>query len=75
MRSFKVVKFGEPLSDQTAPLPTPRGTEVLLRVSACGVCHSDLHLLDGHFNLGGEQVLDLSRSVQLPRTLGHENRG
>lgn len=72
MRSFKVVKFGQPLCEQTGSLPAPKGTEVLLRVSACGVCHSDLHILDGRFDLGGGQVMDLSRSVQLPRTLGHE---
>ena len=42
-----------------APLPAPQGTEVLLRVRACGVCHSDLHVADGHFDLGGGQRLVL----------------
>ena len=31
----------------------PAGTEVLLKVLAAGVCHSDLHLSDGYFDLGG----------------------
>lgn len=75
MRSFQVFEFGAPLREQAGAAPAPRGTEVLLRVTACGVCHSDLHVQDGHFDLGGGQVLELSRSVTLPRTLGHEIMG
>jgi Zn-dependent alcohol dehydrogenase len=30
----------------------PVGEEVLLRVEAAGVCHSDVHIWDGHFDLG-----------------------
>ncbi len=47
-----LIAYGEPLAGTTAALPEPKGSEVLLRVSACGVCHSDLHLQDGHFDLG-----------------------
>ncbi|HYH22604.1 MAG TPA: alcohol dehydrogenase [Azospirillum sp.] len=72
MRSFKVTAFGQPLEEVVAPLPEPKGAEVLVRVSACGVCHSDLHLWDGHFDLGGGQKMDLSKGLALPRTLGHE---
>lgn len=75
MRSFQVFEFGGPLREQARPVPVPRGTEVLLRVRACGVCHSDLHVQDGHFDLGDGQVLELARSVTLPRTLGHEIMG
>jgi D-arabinose 1-dehydrogenase-like Zn-dependent alcohol dehydrogenase len=48
---------------------------VLVRISHCGVCHSDLHLQDGYFNLGGGQKLDVSANRSLPFTLGHEIAG
>jgi propanol-preferring alcohol dehydrogenase len=38
---------GEALRAEARPLPQPRGAEVLLRIEACGVCRTDLHLLDG----------------------------
>lgn len=74
-RSFKLMRFREPLCEVVEPLPEPRGSEVVVRVRACGVCHSDLHLVDGHFDLGGGQVLDLARAVAPPRILGHEIAG
>ena len=48
---------------------------MLLRVSACGVCHSDIHIADGYFDLGQGQKLDLAPAVKLPRILGHEIAG
>ena len=75
MRSFRLAAFGAPLCEMVEPLPVPQGTQVLLRVRACGVCHSDLHVQDGSFDLGGGQRMDLSRGVGLPRTLGHEIAG
>jgi D-arabinose 1-dehydrogenase-like Zn-dependent alcohol dehydrogenase len=55
------------------PTPEPRGTEVLLRVEACGVCHSDVHIWEGFFDLGaGRAVRMADRGVGLPFTLGHE---
>ena len=53
----------------------PQGSEVLLKVDRCGVCHSDVHVADGYFDLGGGNKLDLTRAVSLPRTLGHEIAG
>ena len=50
--------------------------QVLLKVLAAGVCHSDLHLADGYFDLGGGKRLSLQdRGMKLPVTLGHENVG
>ena len=43
MRSFQVCGCGEPLQFNEQPTPQPAGTEVLLKVLAAGVCHSDLH--------------------------------
>ena len=46
-----------------------------MRVSHCGVCHSDIHLQDGYFDLGGGQKLDVRGNRPLPFTLGHEIAG
>ena len=63
-------------SSTTQPTPKPTGTEVLLKVLAAGVCHSDLHLSDGYFDLGGGKKLSvIDRGMKLPVTLGHENVG
>ena len=70
--SFRLTRIGAPLEAMTDPLPQPTGTEVVLRVQACGVCHSDLHLAEGFFDLGGGNKLDLSKGMPLPLTLGHE---
>lgn len=76
MRSFQVCQPGAPLQLAEGPTPTPTGTEVLLKVLATGVCHSDLHLCDGYFDMGGGKRLNLAdRGMTLPVTLGHENVG
>ena len=72
MRSYKLVQFGTPLSEVIEPPPVPQGTQVLVRIEACGVCHSDVHIADGYFDLGNGQKMDLSRGIKLPRVLGHE---
>src|SRR5436190_19514341 len=76
MRSFQVCTCGQPLQCNEYPTPKPTGTEVLLKVLAAGVCHSDLHLADGYFDLGGGKRMSLEdRGMKLPVTLGHENVG
>ena len=76
MRMFQVCTCGQPLQLNEAPTPQPAGTEVLLKVLAAGVCHSDLHLADGYFDLGGGNKMSLAdRGMKLPVTLGHENVG
>ncbi len=76
MRMFQVCTCGEPLQLNEQPTPKPTGTEVLLKVLAAGVCHSDLHLNDGWFDLGGGKRMSLAdRGMKLPVTLGHENVG
>lgn len=75
MRSFKVSAFGAPLEEVHEPDPAVEGTEVLLAVTACGVCHSDVHLRDGYFDLGADGRLDLSRGLPTPFTPGHEVAG
>ena len=73
MKSYQLVAFGSALEPREVETPRPTGTEVLLRTRAAGVCHSDLHLCGGGYDLGGGRFLSLSdRGVHLPRTLGHE---
>jgi propanol-preferring alcohol dehydrogenase len=38
---------GQPLRQASLPVPVPRGLEILIRVSACAVCRTDLHIVDG----------------------------
>ena len=76
MTAFVITRFGAPLECRpVAPPPEPSGAEVLLRVTACGICHSDLHIQDGHFDLGEGNRVDLSRSLHLPLVPGHEIAG
>jgi len=75
MRRQSLVAYGQPLCETVIDCPAPRGTEVLVRIERCGVCHSDLHLQDGYFELGGERRLDITKDRALPFTLGHEIAG
>ena len=75
MHRQSLVSYGQPLCETVVDCPTPRGSEVLMRVERCGVCHSDLHLQDGYFSLGGDKRLDVTAGRTLPFTLGHEIAG
>ena len=77
MKSFKVADFNAPLQEIDEPTPQPGGTQVLIKVKAAGVCHSDLHIWEGGYDLGhGRKPLSLKdRGVSLPRTMGHETVG
>ncbi|HET9720155.1 MAG TPA: alcohol dehydrogenase catalytic domain-containing protein [Solirubrobacteraceae bacterium] len=55
---------GRPVQVETVLLDAPHPGEVLVRVAAAGVCHSDLHLADGHLGEG-----------RWPAVLGHEGAG
>ena len=73
MRSYQVIDWGKPLEPRENPTPEPKGTEVIMRVDACGVCHSDLHIWEGYLNLGNdERLLFSERGVTPPFTMGHE---
>jgi alcohol dehydrogenase len=75
MHRQSLVAYGQPLCETVVDCPTPRGSEVLVRIERCGVCHSDLHMQDGYFSLGGDKKLDVSAGRTLPFTLGHEIAG
>lgn len=73
MRCYCVMHHGQPLELVEKPIPEPRGTEVLVRVLAAGLCHTDLHLWEGHYDLGGGKKLALAdRGIKPPMTLSHE---
>jgi D-arabinose 1-dehydrogenase-like Zn-dependent alcohol dehydrogenase len=76
MLSYEVVEWGKPLEQVERQTPRPNRTEVLVRLKYCGVCHSDVHIRDGYFDLGGGKHLAMSeRGMQPPVTLGHEPFG
>lgn len=54
-------KQGEPLVMKEVPCPEPLANEVLIRVHACGVCRTDLHIVDGEL-----------KEPKLPLILGHQ---
>lgn len=76
MHAWAVVASGAPLERIELPTPEPAGTEVLIEVTHCGVCHSDIHFWDGYYDLGGgKRMLLKDRGVTLPRAIGHEILG
>ena len=64
MRAVRLVQFGKPLEDAEVAFPEIASSEVLVRVAACGICHSDAHYRAG-----------ISKIDPLPMTLGHEVAG
>lgn len=58
-------KAGTPLKIETLPIPQAEAGEILIKVAACGVCHSDLHAVDG----------DWAPGPVLPLIPGHEVTG
>ncbi|HUG36294.1 MAG TPA: alcohol dehydrogenase [Candidatus Limnocylindrales bacterium] len=76
MRAMQIIEWGKPLEPRDYPTPAPSGEQVLVRVESAGVCHSDVHIWDGYFDLGGGNKVTLEqRGVKLPFTMGHEIAG
>lgn len=46
MRGMILTKAGQPLQLQELPIPKPQPEQVLLKVHVCGVCRTDLHVVD-----------------------------
>ena len=73
MRRWSVVENHKPLQAIEYPDPEPQGAEIVLEVTHCGVCHSDIHFVKGEFDLGNGQILKVTdRGVKLPCAPGHE---
>jgi D-arabinose 1-dehydrogenase-like Zn-dependent alcohol dehydrogenase len=76
MISYQIVEHGKPLQRAISDTPRPKGTEVLMRVTRSGVCHSDLHIWEGYFDLGGDKRFYVKeRGCVPPFTPGHEPLG
>ena len=70
MKSYQAPEAGKPLIEVESPTPEPTGSQVIIKTIACGVCHSDVHIHSGAFDLGGGNELPVP--VPNPFTLGHE---
>src|SRR6266550_2487971 len=64
MKAVRLVEIGKPLEEADVPIPEIGSSDVLIRVAAAGICHSDVHYRDG-----------ISKIDRLPLTLGHEVAG
>jgi alcohol dehydrogenase, propanol-preferring len=74
--SYQIIEHGQPLQRKLTETPKPQGSEVLMRITRSGVCHSDLHIWDGYFDLGGgKRFYVKERGCIPPFTLGHEPFG
>lgn len=47
MKAAVVHEFGKPLKIEEVPIPTPNDDQILVKIEASGVCHTDLHAADG----------------------------
>jgi alcohol dehydrogenase, propanol-preferring len=68
MKAAVLNEFKKPLEYKEVPRPELQPSDVLIKVEACGVCHSDLHLADGDWS-------QLAAIVKRPLILGHEIAG
>ncbi len=76
MISYQIIEHGKPLQRVALETPKPQGSEVLVRITRAGVCHSDVHIWDGYFDLGGgKRFYVKERGCVPPFTLGHEPFG
>lgn len=65
MKAATVQEFGQPLTIGQFSVPKPGPSQVLIRVVACGVCHTDLHAAEG----------DWPKKPKMPFIPGHEGVG
>ncbi len=73
MKAARIVEPNKPLQVTELEPPKASGNEVIVKVKAAGVCHSDLHLWEGGYDLGDGTFLKVTdRGVKYPVTPGHE---
>jgi D-arabinose 1-dehydrogenase-like Zn-dependent alcohol dehydrogenase len=76
MITQELTQWGRPLQQAIRDDLVPQGTEVLIGVKFCGICHSDVHIREGFFDLGGGKQFKMAeRGMKLPTVLGHEPYG
>ena len=64
MKSVRMIEPGKPLEFRQIPIPSINEQDILVRVRAAGICHSDAHYRAGRSRMG-----------MMPITLGHEVAG
>ncbi|KIW80835.1 hypothetical protein Z517_07452 [Fonsecaea pedrosoi CBS 271.37] len=76
MDIWALTEWDTPLKKLRQTIPTPKGTEVLVKTTHVGVCHSDLHTAEGFYDMGGgKRFYVKQRGIELPVALGHEILG
>ena len=73
MKAARIVEANKPIVVSDLELSEPTENQVIVKVKAVGVCHSDLHLWEGGYDLGDGQFMKVTdRGVKYPVTPGHE---
>ncbi len=74
--SYDLVEWGQPFEKRVYSCPSVPEKGVLVKITAAGLCHSDLHIKKGFMDLGEQGKLTFTqRGAKLPLTLGHEIAG
>jgi propanol-preferring alcohol dehydrogenase len=72
LKAARIVEPQKPLQIADVQMPKPKDVEVVVKVKAAGVCHSDLHLWEGGYDTGQGFMKVTDRGVKFPVTPGHE---
>ena len=72
MKAAQIIEPNKPLKISEINTPSPTGKQVLIKVKAVGVCHSDLHLWEGGYDTGDGFMKVTDRGVKFPVIPGHE---
>lgn len=72
MKAARITSPQQPLEITEVETPKPKDVEVVIKVKATGVCHSDLHLWEGGYDTGDGFMKVTDRGVKFPVTPGHE---
>lgn len=72
MKAARIIAPNEPLQILEIEIPKPEENQVVVKVKAVGVCHSDLHLWEGGYDTGDGFMKVTDRGVKFPVTPGHE---
>jgi propanol-preferring alcohol dehydrogenase len=73
---MRLIAAGEPLRETSVETPSPGPGSALVKVEAAGVCHTDIHLISGGYDLGeGRKLSTTGGGALLPLTPGHEIAG
>ncbi len=73
MRAMILEKMGQPLIIKEIPCPTPKPFEVLIKIHTCGVCRTDLHIIDGELKTPKLPLIPGHQIVGVIDKLGNKN--